>query len=54
MTRKQAVGDPESDAQKPYHTPQLREYGALRELVLMKGGGSSPDIGNNTKLNVGQ
>jgi hypothetical protein len=53
MTRKQAVGDPERDARKPYRKPQLREYGSLLELVLTKGGGTLPDVGNNTKMSAG-
>ncbi|HXE75809.1 MAG TPA: hypothetical protein VNN18_09260 [Candidatus Xenobia bacterium] len=54
MTRKQGVDHQEGDARKPYRKPQLREYGSLHKLVLMKGGGNLPDIGNNTKFNAGQ
>ena len=53
MTRKPGVDNQEGDARKPYRKPQLREYGSLHQLVLTKGGGTLPDISNNTKMSAG-
>jgi hypothetical protein len=54
MTEKETGNGAKGHGRRIYRAPQLREYGSLRDLVRMKGGGSTADVPVNTKLNVQQ